>query len=228
MRTTDRPRADLSRSSGTDGAFSRTGREGFVVDGPKPGQIVDFRVLGYKEHMRNTLPALALALAACTGAVDIDPAQIRVLTPTTIDLNDPNCMIGRRSTPLCAVEFQIICANHLVDMACSGERMPYNVERRRDKDRVEYVIVKSGFANPDKVRAIPKHLWDSHRDYYEYLLKGVFQAHVLERSCPATRPSCEGVPWEAAIFNVGSGGRPPDIWDSGYAVGYYPSNWFVD
>lgn len=170
--------------------------------------------------------AAVIVLGACAGAGmdDFDPAQIRVITPT---FATSGC-IGLRTTPICAIESTIGCSNHLRNSTCGYKDHSVYAQLRANKDRVEYVIVKSGFANPEKVRAVPEAEWKKHPDFHRFLMNGAFQAKVLDRACPATRPDCEGVPWRMGLFNVVPDKISPDLWTPAMVLAFGISDWFVD
>ena len=176
---------------------------------------------------------LSIALLALLGwaadaraqeaAPKIDPAQIRFITPSA---SSSPC-VGKPTTPMCGIETLIGCASYIWNEACAAINSPVYDHVRKDI-RVEYVIVKAGFVNKDRVRAA--HEADKPYDigHWPWLTEDAFQAKVSDRTCPAALPSCEGIPWELGIYTVDPDDAVPKVWSASMYGLFRDENWFVD
>ena len=170
--------------------------------------------IGYNRPMPERRPMIAqwLLLAACVGvpasgarAQDfdkIDPAAIRFITPTA----SSSACVGKPTTPICGIETLIGCSHYIWNEGCEA------VDRRvsSPKDiRAEYVVVKAGLVNLEKVRA--GILNEEYRNHIDLSIK-VFQTLILERECAALSSDCEGVPWRNRLYVVSPHKTIPGIW----------------
>jgi hypothetical protein len=178
--------------------------------------------------IRSGALAALLALGACAGPGSgqdtVDPAQIRIITPTEAT----STCIGQRTTPLCAIESTVGCSNYIWNRTCGYKDIPIYAELRANKSRVEYVIVKSGFVNPAKVHAVEEEERKKDPGHYLFLLRGAFQAHVLDRACPEAWPDCGGVPWRVGLFSVVPDRASPGSWTPAFVEDYRSGAWYVD
>ncbi|MEK7245224.1 MAG: hypothetical protein AAB223_04315 [Pseudomonadota bacterium] len=169
--------------------------------------------------------AAALALGACAGAGstidDFDPTQIRIITPTEAT---SKC-IGDPSTPLCAIETTIGCARHVWNEGCPRVAMNFRRNNPSLHLRIEYVILKAGFVNKDKVEIAQKPYENEEFGRYPWLTADAFQARHLWRECSADRSSCEGIPWKEKISTVAPLGK---YWTNSHGGEFDPEDWFVD
>ena len=128
-------------------------------------------------------------------------------------------------TPMCGIETLIGCASYIWNEAC--ETINRRVSRPRN-DRVEYVIVKAGFVNKAKVRATLEASVDKEYGDIPWLGEDLFQAKVLDRTCPADQTSCAGVPWQVGLFSVGPSARVSGNWSAAMYGLFREAAWFVD
>ena len=182
---------------------------------------------------RRPIPArwFAFALLALLGwaadaraqeaAPNIDPAQIRFITPSA---SSSPC-VGKPTTPMCGIETLIGCASYIWNEAC--EAINHRVSRPRN-DRVEYVIVKAGFVNRARVRAVLDASIDKEYGDIPWLTEDAFQARFWDRECPADRSTCEGGPWRESLFTVAPHGAIPGFWSLSSVAVFDPKKWFVD
>lgn len=153
----------------------------------------------------------------------IDPAEIRFITPTA----SSSACVGKPTTPMCAVETLIGCSHYIWNEECGYDDLPVYSYLRQDNDRVEYVILNAGLVNPEKVRIVPPDERINDPGFYLFLMKGAFQAKIIDRTCPATAASCDGAPWEFALYSVGPDRTRPGLW-IGDGRAYSLGLWFLD
>jgi hypothetical protein len=123
--------------------------------------------------MRNIVVILAFALGACARAVDFDPAEIRVITPTR---TTSKC-IGDATAPMCAAETLIGCVGRVWNKGCAAVNFDFDPQGLPLR-RIEYVIVKAGFVNREKVRHAKKDdpsPGDPEPGAYSWLTEDAFQ-----------------------------------------------------
>ncbi len=157
------------------------------------------------------------------SAPNIDPAQIRFITPTA---SSSPC-VGKPTTPMCGIETLIGCASYIWNEACEliNKRVYPHV---RKNVRVEYVIVKAGFVNKAKVRAVLEASVDKEYGDIPWLSEDSFQARFWDRECSADRSTCEGIPWTESLFTVSPRGRISEFWGFSMAGIFVQEYWFVD
>ncbi|MGB8274856.1 MAG: hypothetical protein WCF16_06240 [Alphaproteobacteria bacterium] len=160
----------------------------------------------------------------------IGPAQIRFITPTSAT----STCIDELREPLCAIETAVACNNQVWRPSCAVLRdIPYDTFVGR---RVEYVILKSGFVNENRVPKaegrgdyseadIPDHIEDP--DYFDvgWFTSNTFQARVLERVCGSVVATCDGNSWNDEIYSVNS---QNGLWALSWKESFDQSHWFVD
>ncbi len=166
---------------------------------------------------------MAFILAACAGAVEVDPAEIRFITPT----GATSKCIGDATTPMCAAETLIGCAGRVWNKGCATVNFDFDPQKVSPR-RIEYVIVKAGFVNKEKVRHAKKDdppPGDPEPGAYSWLTEDAFQVLYFRRSCLATAESCGIAPWSHSMATV----APREGYWAFSVVGYFdPDDWFVD
>ncbi len=158
------------------------------------------------------VPSFGAALA--DGAAE---GEIRVITPTEAT---SDC-VGDLSTPLCAVETLIGCNSFVRIKGCKKINFGHSENRQI---RVEYIIVKTGFVDPEMVAAAKYEKFPSEFGSFPWLNPGQFQARIKERNCSAEKKNCKGVPWLDVEYTVGPHGT---YWDWAADGIFDPHNWFV-
>lgn len=153
----------------------------------------------------------------------IDPAQIRFITPAAAT----STCVGKPTTPMCGIETLIGCSHYIWNEACESINKRVYLHVRKN-DRVEYVVVKAGFVNRDKVRAAREASVDKEYGDIPWLTEDAFQAKVLDRTCPAAAASCEGVSWQVGLFTVSPHGTLPEVWSFSSVAVFDLRKWFVD
>lgn len=176
---------------------------------------------------------LPLALLALLGratdaraqesAPNIDPAQIRFITPSA----SSSLCVGKPTTPMCGIETLIGCASYIWNEACTAINSPVYDHVRRNV-RIEYAIVKAGFVNKAKVRAAHAASIDKEYGDVPWLSEDAFQARFWDRECPVDRSTCEGFPWSESLFTVSPRGRISEFWGLSMAGIFVQEYWFVD
>ncbi|MBM3565767.1 MAG: hypothetical protein FJX42_06625 [Alphaproteobacteria bacterium] len=161
------------------------------------------------------------ATAAASAQEKIDPTQIRVITPT----QSTSTCIGEPTTPMCSVETLIGCTSNVWNKGCEAAGRPVHPHMRRDI-RIEYVVVKAGFVNRDKVRDAHAKSIDKEYGDLPWLSEDAFQATFFERSCPATKNKCDFGLWRDGLYTVSPG--PSGYWTRASVSVYRPEYWFVD
>ncbi len=155
-------------------------------------------------------PGIALADGAAEG-------EIRTITPTEAT---SEC-VGDLSTPLCAVETLIGCSNYVRVKGCKKAYMGRSGNRQI---RIEYIIVKTGFVDPEMVAKAKFEKIPSEFGSFPWLTPDGFQAKVKERPCPVKQLNCEKVPWLLTLYSVGPHGKN---WTWAAIGVFVPRNWFV-
>lgn len=174
--------------------------------------------------MNNLIAAFCLGTLAAwvlsSGIVlagEAAEGEIRVITPTRAT---SDC-VGDLSTPLCAVETLIGCSNYVRIKGCKKAYMGRSGNRQI---RIEYIIVKTGFVDPEMVAAAKYEKYPSEFGSFPWLTPDEFQARIKERTCPVEQKSCKDVPWLDTEYTIG----PHGTYWTWAAVGIFdPRNWFV-
>ncbi len=166
-----------------------------------------------------------MAGARAESSDKIDPAAIRFITPTA----STSTCIGKPTTPMCGIETLIGCAGYIWNKACEAINKRVYPHVRKNV-RIEYVIVKAGFANRDRVRAVHEKDEADGLDlgHFPWLTEDAFQAIFFQRTCPASAESCEGAPWRHSLYTVSPHGTIPDFWSFSMAGIFVEEYWFVD
>lgn len=172
--------------------------------------------------------ALVFAGAATAGAQNqdkIDPARIRFITPTA---SFSSC-VGTPTTPMCGIETLIGCSHYIWNEGCESiNKRVY--PRAREAIRIEYVIMKAGFVNRDRVRAV--HAKDEadglDLGHFPWLSEDAFQAKVLVRECSAASTNCRDVPWATDLYVVNPYDANSRIWIFAIYGTFSDENWFAD
>jgi len=155
-----------------------------------------------------------------SGIAQADEAaegKIRTITPTEA-ISD---CIGDLSTPLCAVKTLIGCNSYVRIKGCKKINFG-NSEKRQI--RIEYIIVKTGFVDPELVAEAKYEKFPSEFGSFPWLNPGQFQARIKERNCSVEKKSCKDAPWLDVEYTVSNHGA---YWDWAADGIFDPRNWFV-
>ena len=171
--------------------------------------------------------AAALALGACAGAGsvvdDFDPVQIRFITPTSAS----SPCLGDPTTPMCAAETLIGCAGRVWNEGCPKVNFDFDPSGL-PRFRIEYVIVKAGFVNKEKVRQAKKDdppPGNPEPGQFSWLTEDAFQVLYFGRHCPAEAKRCWEGGWYRSMLTV----SPYETYWTFSLVGHFlPGDWFVD